>query len=151
QGPETCNTYNMLKLSRALYLSSGNLEYIDYYERAMYNHILSSQHPEHGGLVYFTPMRPQHYRVYSNPGETFWCCVGSGIENHAKYGELIYAHDRENLYVNLFISSELIWAEKGVKVSQETWFPEDAKSTLTIYLEQPSEFTVFVRHPRWND
>lgn len=151
QGPETCNTYNMLKLSRALYLSSGNLEYIDYYERAMYNHILSSQHPEHGGLVYFTPMRPQHYRVYSNPGETFWCCVGSGIENHAKYGELIYAHDRENLYVNLFISSELIWAEKGVKVSQETWFPEDAKSTLTINMEQPSEFTVFVRHPRWND
>ena len=151
QGPETCNTYNMLKLSRALYLSSGNLEYMDYYERAMYNHILGSQHPEHGGLVYFTPMRPQHYRVYSNPGETFWCCVGSGIENHAKYGELIYAHDRENLYVNLFISSELIWAEKGVKVSQETLFPESENSTITINMEQPSEFTVFVRHPRWND
>lgn len=151
QGPETCNTYNMMKLSKLLYQNEGELQYIDYYERAMYNHILSSQHPGHGGLVYFTPMRPQHYRVYSNPGETFWCCVGSGIENHAKYGELIYAHDSVNLYLNLFVASELDWEEKGLKVTQTTNFPESGETTLKLGLEQASEFTLFIRHPEWND
>ncbi len=81
QGPETCNSYNMLKLSRALYESEGLEKYIDYYERTLYNHILSSQHPIKGGFVYFTPMRPGHYRVYSQPETSFWCCVGSGMEN----------------------------------------------------------------------
>jgi uncharacterized protein len=122
-----------------------------FYERALYNHILGSQHPGHGGLVYFTPMRPQHYRVYSNPGQTFWCCVGSGIENHAKYGELIYAHDANNLYVNLFIPSELNWKEKGLILSQETHYPESEETSLTMKLSATSDFTVFIRHPKWND
>ncbi|MBQ5807544.1 MAG: glycoside hydrolase family 127 protein, partial [Tidjanibacter sp.] len=91
QGPETCNTYNMLRLSKMLYCTSDDGRYIDYYEQALYNHILSSQHPVQGGLVYFTPMRAGHYRVYSQPHTSFWCCVGSGMENHARYGELIYA------------------------------------------------------------
>jgi DUF1680 family protein len=105
EGPETCNTYNMLKLSKLLYGDSGDLEYIEYYERALYNHILSSQHPDDGGLVYFTPMRPAHYRKYSRPGVAMWCCVGSGMENHFKYGELIYARRGADLFVNLFIPS----------------------------------------------
>ena len=151
EGPETCNTYNMMKLSGLLYQNGGDLQYIDYYERALYNHILGSQHPGHGGLVYFTPMRPQHYRVYSNPGHTFWCCVGSGIENHAKYGELIYAHDNKNLYVNLFIPSELKWDEKGLVFTQNTYYPEESETTLRIGLEEPSAFTIFIRHPEWND
>jgi len=151
EGPETCNTYNMMKLSRLLYRNGGNLKYIDYYERALYNHILGSQHPVHGGLVYFTPMRPQHYRVYSNPGQTFWCCVGSGIENHAKYGEFIYTHDNTNLYVNLFIPSELKWEEKGLLLTQTTQFPESEKTSMKISLSRPSEFTLFIRHPQWND
>jgi uncharacterized protein len=151
EGPETCNTYNMMKLSRLLYRNGGNLRYIDYYERAMYNHILGSQHPGHGGLVYFTPMRPQHYRVYSNPGHTFWCCVGSGIENHAKYGELIYARDNSNLYINLFVPSELKWNEKGLSLTQITHYPESERTLLKLSLSSPSEFTVFIRHPRWND
>lgn len=151
EGPETCNTYNMMKLSGLLYQNGGDLQYIDYYERALYNHILGSQHPGHGGLVYFTPMRPQHYRVYSNPGHTFWCCVGSGIENHAKYGELIYAHDNKNLYVNLFIPSELKWDEKGLVFTQNTYYPEEPETTLRIGLEEPSAFTIFIRHPEWND
>jgi DUF1680 family protein len=89
QGPETCNTYNMLRLTRQLFRQQPNSRYLEFYERALYNHILSSQHPETGGLVYFTQMRPGHYRVYSQPHTSFWCCVGSGIENHAKYGEMI--------------------------------------------------------------
>lgn len=151
EGPETCNTYNMMKLSKLLYQNGGSLKYVDYYERALYNHILGSQHPGHGGLVYFTPVRPQHYRVYSNPGHTFWCCVGSGIENHAKYGELIYAHDNRNLYINLFIPSVLNWEQKGLTVTQTTHYPESEETSVTLELVEPSEFTVFIRHPKWND
>ncbi len=151
EGPETCNTYNMMILSKLLFKGSGNLRYVDFYERALYNHILGSQHPEHGGLVYFTPMRPNHYRVYSNPEHTFWCCVGTGIENHAKYGELIYAHDGTNLYVNLFIASELVWDQKGLVITQNTSFPDNPETTLMMSLEIPSTFTLFVRHPIWNE
>ncbi|WP_010422791.1 glycoside hydrolase family 127 protein [Anaerophaga thermohalophila] len=149
QGPETCNTYNMLKLSKHLFLYKNDLKYIDYYEQALYNHILSSQHPGHGGLVYFTPMRPRHYRVYSNPEETFWCCVGSGIENHEKYGELIYAHDDEDVFVNLFIPSELNWKEKGLKLVQKNNFPDIEKSTLRVELDESDEFIVGIRCPAW--
>ncbi|ASB49569.1 glycoside hydrolase family 127 protein [Alkalitalea saponilacus] len=149
EGPETCNTYNMMKLSQQLYFSRNDLKYIDYYERSLYNHILASIHPEHGGLVYFTPMRPMHYRVYSNPEHTFWCCVGSGIENHAKYGELIYAHDDKNVYVNLYIPSKLNWKGKGIKLSQQTTFPESESTTITIDENNSGEFGVFIRHPQW--
>ena len=102
QGPETCNTYNMLRLTKLLYGTSGEVNYMDYYERALYNHILSSQNPVQGGFVYFTPMRSGHYRVYSQPQNCFWCCVGSGMENHARYGEMIYASRDNELIVNIF-------------------------------------------------
>ncbi len=117
EGPETCNTYNMLKLTRLLYRAEPRPEYADYYERALYNHILSSQDPATGGLVYFTAMRPQHYRVYSQVHDAMWCCVGSGIENHVKYGEFIYAADDDELFVNLFIPSRLDWPEKGLQAA----------------------------------
>lgn len=149
EGPETCNTYNMMRLAMQHYLTSKDLTYIDYYERALYNHILSSQHPEHGGLVYFTPMRPGHYRVYSNPEHTFWCCVGTGIENHTRYGELVYAHDHENLYVNLFIPTDLDWADKGVTVIQQTDFPESETSEMTFQMSDDQTFEVNIRHPEW--
>jgi DUF1680 family protein len=148
QGPETCNTYNMLRLTTKLFLTNPNSSYLDYYERALYNHILSSQHPK-GGFVYFTPMRPQHYRVYSQPQESFWCCVGSGIENHGKYGELIYAHDDKNIFVNLFIASKLAWKEKGISLVQETSFPDEASSTIKLTLTEPSSFSLHIRHPSW--
>ncbi|RYZ47815.1 MAG: glycosyl hydrolase, partial [Chitinophagaceae bacterium] len=119
EGPETCNTYNMLKLSKLLFASAPSSAYMDYYERAVSNHILSSQHPN-GGFVYFTPIRPQHYRVYSSPQESFWCCVGTGLENHGKYGEMIYAHNNKDLFINLFIPSVLNWKENGLVLKQET-------------------------------
>lgn len=149
QGPETCNTYNMLKLSKQLFLTDTQVKYMDYYERALYNHILSTEEPETGGFVYFTPMRPGHYRVYSQPQTSFWCCVGSGLENHTKYGELIYAHQGDDVYVNLFIPSVLSWEEKGLEVIQDTKFPDTGRTTLTLNPKKKSEFTLYIRYPKW--
>lgn len=148
QGPETCNTYNMMRLSKLLFLHRPDREYLDYYERAMYNHILSSQHPE-GGFVYFTPQRPRHYRVYSQPHEGFWCCVGSGLENHGKYGELIYAHADDELYVNLFVASTLDWKEEGFSLTQTTSFPYEPTSTLILQLGRAQKMALKIRQPSW--
>ena len=147
EGPETCNTYNMLKLTELLFQRDPNGAYSDYYERALYNHILASQRPESGGFVYFTPMRPNHYRVYSEVDKGMWCCVGSGIESHAKYGEFIYARDGDALLVNLFIPSRLDWREKGVVLTQSNRFPDQASTRLTI--DSGGKFTLKVRYPGW--
>lgn len=149
QGPETCNTYNMLRLTKMLYQDTSDASFADYYERALYNHILSSQEPEKGGFVYFTPMRSGHYRVYSQPETSMWCCVGSGLENHTKYGEFIYAHQKDTLYVNLFIPSQLTWKEKGVTLTQETRFPDNGKITLRIDKAPKKAFTLKIRQPKW--
>lgn len=152
EGPETCNTYNMLRLSRMLYQTSLDKKYVDYYERALYNHILSSQNPSTGGLVYFTQMRPGHYRVYSQPETSMWCCVGSGIENHAKYGEMIYASGKDELYVNLFIPSKLNWKEKATEIIQINKFPEEEGTSLVINpSKKNTQFTLKVRNPEWVD
>ncbi len=148
EGPETCNTYNMLKLSKFLFLANPQLQYMDYYERAVYNHMLSSQHPD-GGFVYFTTMRPRHYRVYSAVHDGMWCCVGSGIESHGKYGEMIYAHNGNDLFVNLFIASSLNWPEKNIQVQQQTSFPYNNQSAITLSLKKTKKFTLYVRHPSW--
>ena len=139
QGPETCNTYNMLRLTERLFEHEPKVEYAAYYERALYNHILASINVEKPGFVYFTPTRPVHYRVYSTPTNCFWCCVGTGMENPGRYGRFIYAHAGENeLYVNLFIDSEL----KGV-LRQKTDFPESGTTTITFL--KPFAGTVHVR------
>jgi uncharacterized protein len=151
EGPETCNTYNMLKLTKDLYATSPQASYMDYYERALYNHILSSQHSDKGGFVYFTPMRPGHYRVYSQPQTSFWCCVGSGMENHAKYGEMIYAHTGNDLYVNLFIPSKLTWDEKKVVVVQENNFPQEQDTKITVNPAKKAVFALKLRCPEWTD
>ncbi len=149
QGPETCNSFNMLRLSKALFLDSQDVQYLDFYERTMYNHILSSQHPEKGGFVYFTPIRPNHYRVYSQPETSMWCCVGSGIENHTKYGELIYSHTADEVFVNLFIPSSLTWKEKGISLTQKTDFPYQNQSELVFTTVPPKRFAVNIRIPKW--
>ena len=157
QGPETCNTYNMLRLTKMLYQNSQNPynanepdpNYVNYYERALYNHILASQEPDKGGFVYFTPMRPGHYRVYSQPETSMWCCVGSGLEYHTKYGEFIYAHQKDTLYVNLFIPSQLTWKEQGLTLTQETRFPDDGKVTLRIDEAPKKQQTLAIRMPEW--
>jgi DUF1680 family protein len=149
QGPENCNTYNMLRLSKELYFDAPDPKYLDYYERALYNNILSSIHPEKGGFVYFNSMRPNHYRVYSEVQEDFWCCVGSGIENHGKYGEMIYAHDGANIYVNLFIASELNAKEAGIKLTQKTTFPYSESTHFVVNTDSEKSFSLFLRKPEW--
>jgi len=147
-GPESCNSYNMLKLTEDLFRAHPAAKYADYYERTLFNHILSTQHPEHGGYVYFTPARPRHYRVYSAPNEAMWCCVGSGMENHGKYNQFIYTHSKDSLFLNLFIASELNWKENGVMIKQETSFPYEEQTKLTI-TEGASSFKLLVRYPVW--
>lgn len=150
EGPETCNTYNMLKLTEQLFKRDEQVKYTDYYERALYNHILSSQRPGTGGFVYFTPMRPNHYRVYSEVDKGMWCCVGSGIESQAKYGEFIYAHDGDALYVNLFMASTLDWKEQGVSIVQSTQFPDQDTTRITLsQFTGNKTFSMKIRYPQW--
>ena len=148
EGPESCNSYNMLKLTEDLFRTKPLAKYIDYYERTVYNHILSTQNPETGGYVYFTPARPRSYRVYSAPNEAMWCCVGTGMENHGKYNELIYTHQHDSLFVNLFIASELNWRDKGIKIKQATKFPYEEQTMLSITAGS-SHFNLMVRYPAW--
>ncbi|MBS1603014.1 MAG: glycoside hydrolase family 127 protein [Bacteroidetes bacterium] len=148
EGPETCNSYNMLKLTKLLFLSDARSSYMDYYERTLYNHILSSEDPK-GGFVYFTPIRPNHYRVYSSAQESFWCCVGTGMENHGKYGELLYAHSKHALYVSLFIPSVLDWREKGLVLTQRTSFPFAEQTTLVVAAKRAQRFVLRLRRPSW--
>ena len=147
-GPESCNTNNMLKLTEDLHRRNPEARYADYYELATFNHILSSQHPEHGGYVYFTPARPRHYRNYSAPNEAMWCCVGTGMENPGKSGQFIYTHMGDALYVNLFVASELNWKEKNISLRQETSFPYSESSRITI-TSGKGQFPLLVRYPNW--
>lgn len=147
-GPETCNTYNMLKLTENLFRNEPAAKYMDYYERATFNHIRSTQHPEHGGYVYFTSARPRQHRKYSAPNMAMWCCVGTGMENHSKYNQMIFTHSNDSLFLNLFIASELTWKEKEVVIKQETNFPVEEQTKLTI-AKGSSEFNLLIRYPGW--
>lgn len=150
---ETCNTYNMLKLTRHLFTWDALPIYADYYERALYNHILSSQDPVSGGMTYYHTLHPGGAKHFHFPFRDNTCCVGTGYENHAKYGEAIYYRtgDQKGLYVNLFIPSVLNWKEKGLVIRQETAYPDEASTTLTI-VEAPvsgSQMLVMLRYPSW--
>lgn len=147
---ETCNTYNMLKLTRHLHAWNPSSTYIDYYERALYNHILASQHPENGMMCYFVPLRMGTQKTFSDKYNTFTCCVGSGMENHSKYAEGIYSEGSDgSLYVNLFIPSVLNWKSKKVSITQETKFPESEKINFTIHSAKPKSITFHIRKPGW--
>jgi len=148
---ETCNTYNMLKLTRQLLGWEPKAEYADYYERALYNHILPQQNPENGMVLYYMPLRPGSERPsrFGTPDNAFWCCTGTGMESQSKYGDSVYFHSDRDLYVNLFMATELNWKEKGVKVLQETKYPEEQATKLTITAEKPVEMAIHMRYPYW--
>jgi DUF1680 family protein len=146
---ESCCTYNMLKLTRHLFSWEAAARYADYYERALWNGILSTQNPSDGMMMYYVPMKPGMYRTFMKPTDSFWCCTGTGMENHAKYGDSIYFHDDSGLFVNLFIASELNWVEKGVTVRQETRFPDEAMTTITIGAAKPVQLALRIRVPAW--
>ena len=145
---ETCNTYNMLKLTRALFERDPAAAYADYYERAVWNHILASQHPQDGRVCYFVSLEPSGHKAFLGPLD-FTCCNGSGMENHARYGENIYFHSHDALWVNLFIASELTWVDKNLKVRQETNFPQTPGTRLTFTAIEPIKLAVHIRHPFW--
>lgn len=153
-GPESCNTYNMLKLTENLNRVKPDGMYGDFYETAMFNHILSAQHPQHGGYVYFTSARPRHYRNYSAPNEAMWCCVGTGMEDHGKYGQFVWTHDKgvkaedDALYVNLFVASELNWKDRKMVIRQQTAFPY-AETSVVEVAKGKGTFILKVRKPSW--
>jgi DUF1680 family protein len=146
---ETCNTYNMLKLTRHIFAWGPTAEVMDFYERALYNQILASQEPTQGMMIYFAPLKPGHFKTYNTPEDSFWCCTGTGMENHAKYGDTIYFHDENSLYVNLFIASELAWPEKGLSLRQETQFPAQDTVRLKLKCQQPLRLAIKIRYPAW--
>ncbi|MBN1924905.1 MAG: glycoside hydrolase family 127 protein [Prolixibacteraceae bacterium] len=145
---ETCNVYNMLKLSKHLIEWEAKPEVFDFYERALFNHILSSQHPHDGRVIYNLSLEMGGFKVYQEP-HWFTCCVGTGMENHSKYGRNIYYHNNNALYVGQFIASELNWKEKGVKIQQITSFPEEQGTTLNFECDNPVEFILKIRYPFW--
>jgi DUF1680 family protein len=146
---ETCCTHNMLRLTRSLYSQDPRAGYFDYFERALYNGILASQDPETGMNTYFQATRPGYVRLYHTPFDSFWCCTGSGIENHARYGESIYAYDGESLTVNLFIPSTLDWRERGLTVTQSGNFPDNNLVVLRFDGKRRSKLRLRIRHPAW--
>jgi DUF1680 family protein len=146
---ETCCAHNMLKLTRMLFGLDPSATYADYYERALYNNILASQDPDSGMMTYFQPTRPGYLKLYCTPTDSFWCCTGTGMENHAKYGDSIYFHEAGTLYVNLFIPSTLSWTEKGLTITQTTLFPEHDRTRLQLTCEKPVNLELSVRHPSW--
>lgn len=150
---ESCNTYNMLKLTELLFADDPQAKYADFYERALYNHILSTQNnsePDRGGFVYMTPMRPGSFRTYSSVHTDFWCCVSTGYENHTKYGKFIYSHSGDSLYVNLFIASTLNWKDKGLVLKQTNDFPNTPSTSFEIESDNPEvEFELKIRKPFW--
>ena len=146
---ETCNTYNMLKLTRHLFTWTADEKYAEYYERALYNHILGQQDPKTGMVCYFTPLAPGAFRLYSTRDSSFWCCVGSGFESQSKFGEAIYYHNDHGVFVNLFIPSELTWKEKGLKIRQETKFPDEPTTRFYVENAPKDKMILYLRYPSW--
>ncbi len=146
---ETCNTYNMLKLTLHVFGWDPRAAYMDFYERALYNHILASQEPKRGMFTYFMSLRPGFFKTYSTPEDSFWCCVGTGMENHTKYGEAIYSRGEQDLFVNLFIPSVATWRERGLVVEQRTDYPLSGSTELRIVAAPGSSMGIRVRCPGW--
>jgi hypothetical protein len=146
---ECCCAYNMLKLTRQLYTWTGDPRYFDYYERALVNHRLGTIHPGTGATMYYLSLTPGAWKTFSTEDKSFWCCTGTGVEEYSKLNDSIYFHDDAGLYVNLFVPSELSWTEKGIRVRQDTKFPESANTTLTITADRPVPIAIRLRIPEW--
>ena len=145
---ETCNVYNMLKLSRHLFMWEPRAAVADYYERALFNHILSSQHPESGHVIYNLSLEMGGHKLYQDP-EWFTCCVGTGMETHSKYGANIYYHNDSELYASQYIASTVYWKDQGITLTQHTNYPEEQGTHFTFALDKAAEFTFYVRYPAW--
>jgi hypothetical protein len=146
---ESCPTYNMLKLTRHIFQWTGDAHAADYHERALYNGMLGTQHPADGEKIYYTPLQSGYWRMFGTPDHGFWCCHGTGVESHSKFGDSIYFHDDSGIWVNLFIPSEVDWADRGITLRQETSFPEKGATRLTVQAATPTRFGMRIRMPYW--
>jgi len=146
---ECCTSYNMLKLARHLYTWSGDPRVMDYYERTLFNSRLGTQNLDDGSMSYFLPLGSGFWKYFNTTYNSFWCCTGTGIEEFAKAGDSIYFHDERNIFVNLFIASEVNWAEKGVRLEQQTNFPEEEGTTLVVHTDRPVQMALNIRIPWW--
>ena len=145
---ESCNTYNMLKLTEHLYKWEQNSEYMDYYEKALYNHILGTQDPETGNKMYFVSLLQGHFRIYGTKYDSFWCCTGTGMENPGRYTKCIYYKNGDEMFVNLYIPSTVVWEEKGLTLTQETNYPYEDTIRITV-AEGEADATLKFRVPSW--
>jgi DUF1680 family protein len=146
---ETCCTHNMLRLTRLLFADDPSADHFDYYERALYNGILASQDPESGMTTYFQATRPGYVRLFHTPERSFWCCTGTGMENHAKHADSIYFHGAGALWINLFIPSVVTWEDMGLTLRQTTTFPERPASQFAVRVDRPVRAALHVRQPGW--
>ncbi len=146
---ETCNVYNMLKLTRRLFSLNPDPHYADFHEQALFNHILASMDPQDGRMCYMVPVGQAVQHEYQDMMHSFTCCVGSGMESHALHGHGLYYEDGDRLFVNLYAPSTAEWADGGVKLAMETGFPEGESAKLTLNLRAPREMTVALRRPYW--
>jgi DUF1680 family protein len=146
---ECCCAYNMMKLTRHLFGWSPDARLMDYYERLVFNHRLGTINPEDGTMMYYLPLASGYWKTFGKPFDAFWCCTGTGSEEYAKLADTIYFHDDDSLYVNLYIDSDLDWQEKGLRIRQETRFPEQQSTTLTITAKNPTQLAINLRIPYW--
>ncbi len=146
---ECCCSYNMLKLTRHLYEWTGDPRYFDYYERSLLNMRLGTIHPESGHTQYYLSLTPGAWKTFNTEDNSFWCCTGTGVEEYSKLNDSIYWQDGDGVYVNLFIASELDWAERGLRLRQETNFPETPSTRITVRAEKPVAATIRLRIPEW--
>jgi uncharacterized protein len=146
---ECCCAYNLLKLTRHIFAWTGDPRAADYYERTLWNSRVGTQNPDDGTLMYYYPLASGYWKFYGEPVGAFWCCTGTGVEEFSKLADSIYFRDDRGVFVNLFVASELTWPEKGLRLTQETRFPEEEKTSFAVRVEKPTELTLRLRIPWW--
>jgi hypothetical protein len=146
---ECCCVYNMMKLTRSLYSWNGDAPYFDYYERVLYNHRLGTVSTQNGETQYYLGAAPGSWRTFATEYDSFWCCNGTGVEEYSKLNDSIYFHDADGIVVNLFIPSELNWADRGIRLRQTNNFPSILATQLELQAVAPSKFAVRIRVPGW--
>jgi len=146
---ESCNVYNMLKMTRQLFAIKPEMKYAEFEERALFNHVLASMDPEDGRTCYMVPIGQGVRHEYQEMFRSFTCCVGSGMESHSLHGDGIYYESSDRFWVNLYVPSTANWKSAGVQFAMDTDFPEGEKATLKLTLKQPKQFTLALRRPSW--
>jgi hypothetical protein len=146
---ESCNVYNMLKMTRRLFAIHPDIKYADYEERALFNHVLGSMDPEDGRTCYMVPVGQGVRHEYQDMFRSFTCCVGTGMESHSLHGDGIYYESGDRLWINLYAPSTATWQAAGVKIALDTDFPEGESALLKFTLQKPKQFTLALRRPAW--